>query len=74
MDEINELLESLFSEPTEIVILDCPPGLEGAEIEYSDLDLLVSGVVKNGKLISDDADIPEGATIAWGKGTWVIRW
>jgi len=74
MDEINELLESLFSEPTEIVILDCPPGLEGAEIEYSDLDLLVSGVVKNGKLISDNADIPEGVTIAWGKGTWVIRW
>jgi len=30
--------------------------------------------VKNGKLISDNADIPEGVTIAWGKGTWVIRW
>ncbi len=71
---MDELLESLFSEPVEITILGCPPELEGAEIEYSDPNLLVCGVVKNGKLIADATDIPENVTITWGKGTWVIRW
>jgi hypothetical protein len=70
---MDELINSLFSE-VEIPIVNCPPGLEGAEVEYTDEALQVLGTVKNGKLVVDGVDVPEGATIQWGKGKWVINW
>jgi hypothetical protein len=65
----------IFFTRVEIAIINCPPELEGAEVEYSDSELLLSGVVENGKLVVETSDeIPEGTTIQWGKGRWVINW
>jgi len=67
-------LEDMFSEIA-IPIIGCPPGLEGAEIEYQDQNLELLGTVKDGHLIVSTADeIPEGTAIVWGKGRWVISW
>jgi hypothetical protein len=72
-DQINELLDALFGPTVEIPIVNCPPELENAEVEYQDADLQLIGVVRNGKLIAESADeIPEGTVIVWGKGHWVI--
>jgi hypothetical protein len=71
---MDELLNALFSDPIEIPILDCPDGLEGAEIEYADESLQIVGTVRNGKLVVDACDVPEGTTIKWGHGRWVISW
>ncbi len=70
MDE----LEILFNR-IEIPIINCPPELEGATVEYSDADLLLDGVVEKGCLVVETSDeIPEGTTIQWGRGCWVINW
>jgi len=65
----------IFFNRIEIPIINCPPGLEGAEVQYSDADLLIEGVVEKGCLVVETTDeIPEGTTIQWGRGRWVINW
>jgi len=74
MDELVNALNALFSE-IEIPIDGCPPGLEGAEVEYKDEDLQLLGYVRGNKLVVETAEeIPEGAVITWGRGRWVISW
>jgi len=67
-------LDDIFSEIA-IPIIDAPASLEGAEIEYEDANLQLFGTVKNGHLVVSTVDeIPEGTTIKWGTGRWVITW
>ena len=68
-----EFLDNLFN-TVEITINNCPDGLEGAEVQYEDADLVVVGIVKNGKLIVESVDIPENVSITWGEGRWTISW
>jgi len=68
-----EFLDNLFN-AVEITINNCPDGLEGAEVHYEDADLIVVGIVENGKLIVESVDIPENVSITWGKGRWTISW
>jgi len=65
----------IFFNRVEITIVNCPPGLNGAQVEYTDSSLMVFGVVENEKLVVETADeIPDDAVIVWGKGTWTISW
>jgi len=67
-------LENFFTEIA-IPIIGAPASLEGAEIEYEDANLQLLGTVKNGHLVVSTVDeIPEGTTIRWGRGRWVISW
>jgi len=65
----------IFFKRVEIPIINCPPGLDGAEVEYEDEDLQLLGIVENGCLVTETSeDIPENTTITWGKGYWKITW
>jgi len=71
---MEDWINSLFSQ-VEIPIINCPPELNGANVEYEDSTLQVGGVVENGKLIVEASDdIPESVTITWGRGRWIISW
>jgi len=65
----------IFFNRVEIAIVNCPPGLNGAQVEYEDSNLAVVGVVENNKLVVETAEeIPEDAVIVWGCGRWIISW
>jgi hypothetical protein len=74
MENLENLMDIFFTR-VEIPIINCPPGLDGAEVEYQDENLLALGIVENGKLVMETGEvIPEDAVIVWGKGRWVINW
>jgi len=68
-----EILDIFFNR-VEITIVNCPPSLNGAEVEYEDGNVSLMGVVEDGKLVIEVADAPEIEAITWGSGTWKIRW